>query len=173
VFGGENGDDSLYEFNIDRMLWTRVATTGYAPQIRKKSSLVKFKNTLVVFGGVDLINFQFLQDLHVLSLSNLEWSQPAMKGPIAEARGGHSSCALSDKIFVWGGNSQKAAFNELHYLDPDDSYLWFKKKGMGSVPTSRSLHSAVIVGGKWLIFGGNINDKPTNEVFTLTPTGIY
>jgi hypothetical protein len=39
-----------------------------------------------------------------------------------DARGGHTSCVLNGKFFVWGGNSQKAYFNELHYVDPNGMY---------------------------------------------------
>jgi len=173
IFGGDGGDNNLYEFDLATMVWTRVATTGASPQIRKKTSLTLFGNTLVLFGGVDLINYQYLQDFHVLSLDSLEWIQPAMKGPIADARGGHTSCVLAEKLFVWGGESQKSVFNELHYVDPNDNYMWFKKKGMGSVPVARVQHSATLIGDKWLVFGGDVRGKPTNEVAVLTPSGIY
>lgn len=174
LFGGDGGDNHVYVFDIASSEWSRLSTSGYPPQSRKKHSVALFGGSLIVFGGVDLNNHQFLSDLHVLDLKTLTWDQPPMKGPVADARGGHTSCILSEKFFVWGGNSQKAYFNELHYNDPSDKYLWFKKKGMGAVPPARTGHSATLLGEKWLIFGGNINDKtPTNDVYILTPSGIY
>jgi N-acetylneuraminic acid mutarotase len=68
---------------LDTSVWTRLATTGYLPQNRKKHSITLFGNDLFVFGGVDLINYQFLNDIHTLNLKSLEWTQQAVKGPIA------------------------------------------------------------------------------------------
>ena len=38
-----------------------------------------------------------------------------------------------------------------------DKYMWFKKKGMGSVPAARASHAATLMADKWLIFGGRIS----------------
>jgi len=175
VFGGDGADNSIYVLDISTSVWQRLVTTGYLPQNRKKHSITLFGNDLFVFGGVDLINYQFLNDIHTLNLKSLEWVQQAVKGPVAEPRGGHTSTVLASKVFVWGGGSQKYGFNELHYCDPDDKYMWFKKKGMGSVPAPRSSHSATLIGDKWLIFGGLLEDNKTalNDVYVLTPSGIY
>lgn len=174
LFGGDGGDNSMYVFDTTTSVWSKLATSGYPPQSRKKHSIALFGRDLLVFGGVDLNNMQYLSDMFVLNLDSLAWTQQQMKGPIADARGGHTSCVINGKFFVWGGNSQKAYFNELHYVDPTDNYLWFKKKGMGAVPAARTGHSAALLGDKWLIFGGNINDKtPTNDTAIMTPSGIY
>ena len=45
--------------------------------------------------------------------------------------------------------------NEFSYVILD-KFMWFKKKGMGSVPAPRSSHAATLMGEKWLIFGGRI-----------------
>ena len=67
---------------------------------------------MYVFGGWD--GTKRLNDIHVLDTETMDWSAPAIGGPLPKARAGMTFTRLRDRIYLFGGSGPSAkCFNDL------------------------------------------------------------
>lgn len=123
---------------------------------------------MLIFGGwngTDLFN-----DLFVLDLEAMAWSQPKCTGPTPSPRQGHTSIQIGNNLLIHGGfffdeDEQKAAgfrqgsqlkacyLNDIRILDTE-KFMWSRLRVSGTPPLPRYGHTANISGSDIVIFGG-------------------
>jgi len=111
-----------------------------------------------VFGGYN--GSSLLNDLYVLNIDNLEWSNPVVRGDIPTPRCGHSSVSIGSRLFVFGGSvedpmSNPHCNNDLYVFDTE-SFTWtLIKSSAGTIPSPRTGHMCLPISSRLLIFGGS------------------
>jgi hypothetical protein len=153
--------------NLDTMLWNTMATTGQGPGPRDSHSAVLVGRQMIVFGGTN--GSKKANDLHVLDLGTKEWMSPECKGNPPSPRESHTATLIGDdKIMVFGGSGEGEAnyLNDLHVLDLK-SMRWTSPEVKGSIPAARDSHSAVAIGSKLFVYGGDRGDRFHGDVDVL------
>lgn len=124
-----------------------------------------------VYGGWD--GNQMLNDLHVLHTDLvsapqpiLTWSKPITSGPVPGPRAGHTSSAVGNRLFVFGGGNGIRYLNDLHLLDAE-TMTWSQAYVAGTSPAARSRHTATLVGTKLVVIGGGDDSRVYNDVYVL------
>lgn len=121
VFRGGDGSaylNDLHAFNVDTMHWRLVNTCGAPPEQRADhaSAYISQSKELYIFGGWN--GRERLNDLHILNIDTLTWSQPKTGGVAPQPRAGMTLTAVRDKLFVFGGNgTQSTVCNDVHLFD--------------------------------------------------------
>ncbi|GAB2223605.1 hypothetical protein Droror1_Dr00017746 [Drosera rotundifolia] len=158
MFGGEDAKrkllNDIHILDLETVSWTEVETTQPPPSPRyDHTATVHAERYLLIFGGCS--HSICFNDLHVLDLQTLEWSQPENREDLATPRAGHSGAVISDEWFLVGGGDNKTGTPETIVLD-------LTKLGI-------SLCAALIGGVKYLVAYGGYNGKYNNEVFIMKP----
>eukprot|EP00736_Rhodelphis_marinus_P003482 Rmarinus@m.12956 len=121
VFGG--GSDSgchndLHCLDLDTMEWTKVLSTGNIPACRTAHTSTPIVNQLFVFGGGDKDRNARKQynDVRLYDMEMEMWHEPSIHGKLPQARDGHTTVAIGNKLFVFGGHDGETVFGSLHVL---------------------------------------------------------
>jgi hypothetical protein len=144
---------------IPQFIWKKPQITGRIPRPRYGHSAICYNNSMIMFGGTNIITNKALNDVHVLDLTTWKWTKPKVTGQIPSPRSFHTAVLYQDKMLVWGGYREviesSFKFNDvyLHILDLK-TWRWSKMTPMGTLPAARSHHSAVIFEDKLIIHGG-------------------
>jgi len=129
------------------------------PCPRWAHSAVRFGRRVLVFGGS--APGRCFSDLHWFDLATCKWSRVAPEGRSPAQRSGHCACAVGDaSMFVFGGNTTRASFNDLWEFQVDLN-RWRPIKGSGAAPSGRVGHTITSVGSRLLVLGGR--EYATNQ----------
>ncbi|KAI0528912.1 hypothetical protein KFK09_001456 [Dendrobium nobile] len=170
VFGGCCGGlhfSDVLTLNLDTMIWSSLATTGHKPGTRDSHSAVIIGQRMVVLGGTN--GAKKVNDLHILDLRMKEWSKPACKGTPPSPRESHTATLIGeDRLVIFGGSGEGEAnyLNDVHVLDLS-TMTWTWPEVKGDPPAPRDSHTAVAIGNKLLIYGGDCGDRYHGEVDVL------
>lgn len=172
VYGGDtvdtdfNGypDDNLYMFNINNKKYTIPSHLSNKPRGRYGHligvvSLSNSSSRLYLFGG-QLENDVF-NDLHYFELTSFKL--PKASWEIAEPKNNfkppplsnHTMIVFKNKIYIFGGvyNHEKVSRDLWCYNIVNNE--WLHLQTTGDMPLPVNEHSAVLVGEKMYIYGGN------------------
>ncbi|EDV24948.1 uncharacterized protein TRIADDRAFT_2707, partial [Trichoplax adhaerens] len=164
--------------------WTRInpksPVNGPPPCCRLGHSFVIVDNKIYMFGGLTTLEeegkenvHRYLNDLYILNLADEKypkWEIPETFGTIPSPRESHICIVKQNrdesqpKLLIYGGMSGNR-LGDIWILDIA-SMTWSKPEIHGIPPLPRSLHSAVVVGRRMLIFGGwvpMVSDDNTNR----------
>ncbi|KAI9326930.1 hypothetical protein DFJ73DRAFT_632322, partial [Zopfochytrium polystomum] len=112
--------NDVFVLSMSDLIWKRVDyIKGRGPCKRCDHTATLWgQDRLIIFGGRDA-NDEFLNDLFILNLTSLEWSEPETFGPAPSGRGKHSSVIYQDRLYIYGEfNSQdNQVAGELNILD--------------------------------------------------------
>jgi len=159
VFGGGTDQgilSDLYELDLNTYTWTILSTNGTPPSPRWDHVAIynSQDQSMAVFGGRDTSDF--FNDLWVLDLNTMTWSQILSYGP--SARIGHTAIYYPDNnsMIVFGGwniNLQKD--NDLWEFD-FDTQNWTLHSPSGDLPIPRDCHAVAYdeINKRMLLFGG-------------------
>ncbi|ONK63216.1 uncharacterized protein A4U43_C07F12590 [Asparagus officinalis] len=170
VFGGCCGGlhfSDVLTLNLDTMTWTSLTTTGHKPGTRDSHSAALIGHKMIVLGGTN--GSKKVNDLHVLDLETKEWSKPNCKGIPPSPRESHSATVVgNDKLVIFGGSGDGEAnyLNDVHILDLKNM-TWTSPEIKGEPPAPRDSHTAVAIGNKLIIYGGDCGDRYHGEVDIL------
>lgn len=94
-----------------------------------------------MFGGYNGKNNH--NELHVLDLKSLKWSQPETTGHKPEARNGHSATLVDHHMYIIGGWFGRGTFasNDVYILDLTRLH-WRLCQTSGVAPGPCNMHSA-------------------------------
>lgn len=82
------------------------------------------------------------------------WAPVEAGGERPARRQGHAAVDVGHQVYIFGGCDQDTqCYNDLHVLDTD-TIQWRKQLQGGNTPLPRSGHSAVLMSGGIVIFGG-------------------
>ena len=172
------GDKSLHKeehdfisFDFSSRQWSNVQSFGEIPSSRIESEAAKLGSKVYLYGGLDSHRTR-LDDLYVLDMNSLTWTQLYPAGPLQPiARGCHTFTAISDTEImlhagVWAG---RVYASDTWILDIT-SLSW--KECSQSEHKERSWHSATNMDGSVIILGGSFQIPygwtVHNDVFHIT-----
>ncbi|KAM0954505.1 putative kelch-type beta propeller [Dioscorea sansibarensis] len=170
VFGGCCGGlhfSDVLTLNLDTMVWKSLVTMGPKPGNRDSHSTALVGHRMVVLGGTN--GSKKVNDLHILDLRTKEWSKPNFKGTPPSPRESHTTTVFGeDKLVIFGGSGEGEAnyLNDVHILDLK-SMTWSSPQVKGELPAPRDSHTAVAIGNKLVIYGGDCGDRYHGEVDVL------
>ncbi|CAL2240135.1 unnamed protein product [Prunus armeniaca] len=175
MFGGEDRSRRLWNdvniLDLETMTWDVVEAMQTPPAPRfDHTAAVHAEHYLLIFGGCS--HDSFFNDLHVLDLQTMEWSQPQVQGELVTPRAGHAGITIDENWYIVGGGDNKNGCPETLVLNMS-KLVW-------SVPTSvkhrdalasegLSVCSVTIDGKKHLVAFGGYNGNYSNEVFVMMP----
>ncbi|PON48201.1 BTB-kelch protein [Parasponia andersonii] len=164
--GGLHFGDVLI-LNLDSMVWNALVSTGEGPGPRDSHSAVVVGQRMIVFGGTN--GSKKVSDLHILDLGTKEWMQPECKGTSPSPRESHTATLVNDeKLVIFGGSGEGEGnyLNDLHILDLK-TMTWSSPEVRGDIPVPRDSHSAVTIGNKLFVYGGDCGDRYNGDVDML------
>ncbi|KAF3434112.1 hypothetical protein FNV43_RR25215 [Rhamnella rubrinervis] len=175
MFGGEGRSRRLLNdvsvLDLETMTWDAVDATQTPPAPRfDHTAALHSERYLLIFGGCS--HTSFFNDLHVLDLQSMEWSQPQVQGDIVTPRAGHAGITIDEDWYIVGGGDNRRGCTETLVLNMSKfvwSVLTSVKQRDPLASEGLSVCSALIGGQKYLVSFGGYNGKYSNEVFVLRP----
>jgi hypothetical protein len=109
-----DGPQSEDVFNIK---WASIETSGTKPGMRYAHTACKFRNKLIVFGGISIA---LRNDVWILDTQSWTWNRPTILGKSPLARFGHCSW-LSDvrpgQMMIFGGKHRSEMLSDMHRIE--------------------------------------------------------
>ncbi|KAI3520401.1 hypothetical protein L1887_09798 [Cichorium endivia] len=175
MFGGEGKNrrlmNDVHVLDLETLTWNIVETIQTPPSPRfDHTAAVHADRYLQVFGGCS--HSIFFNDLHVLDLETLEWSQPQIQGDLVSPRAGHAGISIDENWYIVGGGDNKSGALETLVMDMSKLVISTLTNVKGRDPLASeglSVSSAFIDGEHYLVAFGGYNGKYHNEVFVMRP----
>jgi N-acetylneuraminic acid mutarotase len=159
VFGGSSSafSDELFQFDIASRTWREVKPSGLRPKARHFHSLVAHQDSLWLFGGK---SNGYMSDVWRFDLARWSWQEmqlePGTSGP--SKRYGHSAVVHGNVMYMYGGYDDMGfACSDLWALELSTSgstCRWRQVKAQGSSGPERFHHTAAVLAGSMVVFGG-------------------
>ncbi|XP_019428551.1 PREDICTED: acyl-CoA-binding domain-containing protein 4-like isoform X2 [Lupinus angustifolius] len=173
LFGGEDMSRKLlndvHVLDLESMTWDLIKTTQTPPTPRyDHATAIHGERYLLIFGGCS--HSVFFNDLHLLDMQTMEWSQPQIQGDLVSPRAGHAGITVDGSWFIVGGGDNKSGCPETLVLSMSKlvwSVLTVVKQKDPLSSEGLSVCSALIDGEKYLLAFGGYNGRYSNEVFVL------
>ncbi|KAK3336780.1 hypothetical protein B0T19DRAFT_447630 [Cercophora scortea] len=188
VFGGCDSRacfNALYVLDADAFYWSTPHVVGEVPVPLRAMTCTAVGKKLVIFGGGD--GPAYYNDVYVLDTVNFRWSRPRILGDrVPSKRRAHTACLYKNGIYIFGGGDGVRALNDIWRLDVSDmtKMSWKLISGPSSSadgkspaagggggggkdmrPKARGYHTANMVGGKLIIYGGSDGGECFNDVW--------
>ncbi|KAM7467862.1 hypothetical protein LguiB_015424 [Lonicera macranthoides] len=175
MFGGEDMHrrllNDVHILNLETMTWDVAEITQTPPAPRfDHTATVHSERYLLIFGGCS--HSIFFNDLHVLDLETMQWSQPQIQGDLVTPRAGHASITIDENWYMVGGGDNKSGCPETLVLNMSKLVLSVLTTVKGRDPLASeglTLSAALIEGEKFLVAFGGYNGTYNNEVFVMKP----
>ncbi|XP_042519949.1 acyl-CoA-binding domain-containing protein 5 [Macadamia integrifolia] len=175
MFGGEDTSrkllNDIHILDLETMTWDYVEAMKTPPAPRfDHTAALHAERYLLIFGGCS--HSTCFNDLHVLDLQTLEWSQPQIQGDLVTPRAGHAGISVDNNWYIVGGGDNKSGASETLVLNMSKlvwSVLTRVNERDPLASEGLSLCSALVDGENYLIAFGGYNGKYNNEVFVLRP----
>ncbi|XP_010558261.1 PREDICTED: acyl-CoA-binding domain-containing protein 4 isoform X2 [Tarenaya hassleriana] len=173
VFGGEDRNrkllNDLHVLDLETMTWDVVETMQPPPAPRFDHAAAAYSERyLLIFGGCS--HSIFFNDLHVLDLQTMEWSQPHVQGDTVTPRAGHAGTTIDDNWYIVGGGDNSNGCLETLVLNMS-KLVWSISANVGArhplASEGLSVCSASILGEKILVAFGGYNGKYNNDIFVM------
>ena len=161
-------------YKMWKLEWPQAALNTELSSLERSSHTINILNDkLYVLGGEHDPRIPIDNDLHVYNLATHTWSIAEVKSKHRpNARLGHASCVLNNKLYVFGGRTGvdmgEHSLNDLHVYDLD-SQTWTElvtnEKSQTS-PPQRSFHAMASLKNKLYVFGGcSVDHGRLNDLF--------
>ncbi|KAG6519763.1 hypothetical protein ZIOFF_023271 [Zingiber officinale] len=120
IFGGEDAKRSLLNdlniLDLETMTWDDIDAIGAAPSPRSEHAAACHADQyLLIFGGGS--HATCFNDLHMLDLQTMEWSEPEQQGVVPGPRAGHAGITIRENWFIAGGGNNKNGVSETLVLN--------------------------------------------------------
>ncbi|KAL6758234.1 hypothetical protein V8C86DRAFT_2601400 [Haematococcus lacustris] len=154
--------------NLETMMWDKPGTARTMTPTHSHTGTVVGRTKMLVLGGVkgELAS----AEISVLNTDTMKWIVPQVKGmERPPVRHGHATCAIREKLFVFGGTTADGTLlNDLWIYD-QDVLSWTYVTCFGNLPSPRrgSTLCATEDGRRLYIFGGNDGERALNDVLFL------
>ncbi|XAR72154.1 hypothetical protein NMG60_11018695 [Bertholletia excelsa] len=175
MFGGEDKHRRLlsdvHVLDLETMTWDFMETKQTPPAPRfDHTAAVHAERYLLIFGGCS--HSIFFNDVHVLDLETMEWTQPQIQGDLVTPRAGHAGITIDENWYIVGGGDNRSGAPETLLLNMSKLVVSVLTGVKGRDPLASeglSVCSALIDGEKILVAFGGYNGKYNNEVFVMRP----
>jgi hypothetical protein len=176
IFGGDSLTgylNDVYVLDKDLTVCTQADVAGHPPHPRAAPATAVVGRDVYFFGGDSGVHGGYCNDMFVFCTSKqtLRWEQipipQSRLTPWPEARGWQTMSTVGNKLYMFGGYNGTKPYNELWVFDVA-SRTWEQPEVHGQSPSARYSHTAVVVGGKFLmIVGGHDNRETHSDVFVF------
>lgn len=182
IFGGcttnATSFNDLWRFDLSNRHWVRPLATGTYPVPKAYTSMVHYKDCLIVFGGWTYPslsqyyqNVTMFNEIHFYSVDTNKWMLiNATNTPPPMA--GHSACVKGDEMVVFGGlvmsavqNDQIQCSNDLWVLDIP-SLSWRKQITTKPRPSPRYAQSLITLDSERLMLLGGVQTLHNRFVYS-------
>ncbi|VVD00890.1 F-box only protein 42 [Leptidea sinapis] len=191
VFGGcttnATSFNDLWRFDLSKRQWIRPLATGTYPVPKAYTSMVNYKDWLIVFGGWTYPslsqyyqNVTMFNDIHFYCVRSNKWILTNASNP-PPPMAGHSACIRGDEMIVFGGLVMAAAVNIQIQCSNDVWVLdiltlsWRKQMTTKPQPSPRYAQSLIRLDGDHLMLLGGVqtlhNRFVYSDCWTLTMKG--
>eukprot|EP01090_Pellita_catalonica_P022411 TRINITY_DN8700_c0_g1_i2.p1 TRINITY_DN8700_c0_g1~~TRINITY_DN8700_c0_g1_i2.p1 ORF type:complete len:511 (+),score=55.63 TRINITY_DN8700_c0_g1_i2:881-2413(+) len=162
IFGGESSygkdiHEDLWQYKPIQDTWNKLASGPEDKFWASTGDMIGGR--LFIFGGRSA-DKSFHNELWEYTYSTNKWNEltekAAQNGQLPPIRNGHSSTAIGDEIWVFGGWDDTRYFNDLWKFNIDTTQ-WTNLTSADpetARPSPRNGHSAVTYSGRLIIFGG-------------------
>ncbi|KAL4712844.1 hypothetical protein ACJJTC_011914 [Scirpophaga incertulas] len=182
IFGGcttnATSFNDLWQFDLSKRQWIRPLATGTYPVPKAYTSMVSYKDCLIVFGGWTYPSLsQFYQNVtmynetHFYCVNNNKWILMNSHNP-PPAMAGHSACIKGDEMIVFGGLVMSAAqnysiqcSNDIWVLDIPSS-TWRKQETTRPKPSPRYAQSLIHLDSERLLLLGGVQTLHNRFVYS-------
>lgn len=179
VYGGSSDGGNVTLTGVNRLdiatsTWSGTLTcSGIPPEgssARIWNSAVVYNNSMYLFGGWTGTGYR--NDINVLNLSTLAWTQPTIYGSIPAQRYGHTAIIDSTyNMYIFGGWGA-ARYNDVYKLNLS-TMTWSSVICTGNPPAIRYFHSAIYSNdNKMYVFGGQNSGTFYNDIHCLNLTTL-
>jgi N-acetylneuraminic acid mutarotase len=155
VLGGNDGTAclaDLHALNTESWAWSQPLTNGQPPSPRCGATGTLVNKLLFVVGGA--ADSAELGDLHILDTESWSWWKPQLSSPLPPIAY-HAAALTADKIFVFGGSTREALYNDVLMIDTSTCGWRVVQSGdAAKLPRRRRLGAARGSGTRVLFFGG-------------------
>lgn len=172
IFGGIQNNtecEQAYEFDTEKMAWSKLKETGDIPKSRDDHSLAQIDgSSFVIFGG--FVAGSRVNECYMCTKNGgtLDWKCLGEASPTKPApRASQSIAYYGGKLYIFGGmDEDNSKFGDLWELDmASQTYKEIVLPAGSPLPGPRSGHSATIFKNKMYIFGGILElTKELNEM---------
>ncbi|XP_060917881.1 rab9 effector protein with kelch motifs [Labrus mixtus] len=136
------------------LMWEEIPQSGHVPSAREGHTLCVVKGKLYLFGGASSPNAtECLAGVYSFDIVSLTWDCLAVGGVVVKTLK-HSSVAVGDSIYVYGGNVGGNLTDDLMVFNTV-SLTWTPVKTNGSLPPALCGQSFALVGDQLFMFGGH------------------
>lgn len=160
VFGGISKSQATSDFFSYDIFSSKIEKLKFKnpPSKRGGHTAVIFKDKMILHGGFDNKSFN---DVFSFDFIKQEWEKVKTKGN-CDPSDGHSSFVYKEFMYVFGGRT-KSQFRRLDLK----SFQWEPVTQFGHPPSQRILQSLVLKDSKVYIYGGSVNNLPSNDFFVF------
>ena len=164
------------ESTTDKFEISSTESCGRAPLGFGGHSAVLVGEKVFIFGGHYMSStgsFVCSNQLFILDLVRMKWSLPIFEGVAPRGRYNHTSAAVGDEVFIFGGRGDGKVLRDMHVLEISRSLKW-KRAQRGNAPAARHGHSCDVFAGNLYFFGGHGLDSFFGDLYTFeTRTGTW
>ncbi|KAG9242672.1 hypothetical protein BJ878DRAFT_158213 [Calycina marina] len=105
-------------------------------------------------------------DVKPAPASGMYWSKAPLSGTPPHSLRAHITTLIGSSIYIFGGCSSLACFNELYVLDAD-AFYFSTPYVCGDIPVPLRAMTCTAVGKKMIVFGGGDGPAYYNDVYIL------
>ncbi|XP_074547020.1 uncharacterized protein LOC141805730 [Halichoeres trimaculatus] len=146
-------DFYMLTVSLDDLMWEEIPQSGDIPSAREGHTLCVVKGKLYLFGGTSRPNAsECLPGVYSFDIVSLTWDCLAVGG-VALRTLKHSSVAVGDSIYVYGGIVGGSPTDDLLVFNTV-SLTWTPVKTNGSLPPALFDQSFALVGDQVFMIGG-------------------
>ena len=168
VFGGadQSGNhNDLQVFDTENKSWDVITPVGSPPSPRTYHTTVCVGDSFIVYSGghqgSDPVGDRQVHCFHVATSS---WSTLNVRGDPPKPRHGHIVQAVENKVYIHGGMSGPAFYDDLHILDLGTS-TWRSLRQKKGHPPARAAHGSCVHGTALYVFGGMNRDGALDDTW--------
>uniref|UniRef100_A0A0Q3RRH3 Uncharacterized protein n=1 Tax=Setaria italica TaxID=4555 RepID=A0A0Q3RRH3_SETIT len=126
MFGGEDNKRRLLNdfhiLDLETMMWEEVKTEKGGPAPRYDHSAAVYADQyLLIFGGSS--HSTCFNDLYLLDLQTLEWSQPDTQGAHIAPRSGHAGTMIDENWYIVGGGDNASGSTDTIVMNAS-KFVW-------------------------------------------------
>lgn len=182
VFGGcttnATSFNDLWKFDLSKRKWIRPLATGTYPVPKAYTTMVDYKDCLIVFGGWTYPclsqlyqNVTMFNDIHFYCVKNNKWILMNATNP-PPPMAGHSACIKGDEMVVFGGLNMSAAQNYQIQCSNDvwvlnlSTLSWRKQPTTKPRPSPRYAQSLICLDCEQLMLLGGVQTLQNRFVFS-------
>jgi len=154
----------LYALPLEVKAWVRVTFAEEQPEERTSHAVAVIRDRAFVFGGASPVT-PYMKDLWSFHYGALVWNgqrvngqgwtRHAVRGQGPAARKGHTMVSFDEKLYIFGGFTERGLANDLHAISTVD-WKCYKVNAKGALPQPRAYHSSIVVNGGFMVMVGGM-----------------